>query len=230
MRLFRRRLLAWFQRGGRTFFWREKRITPYEALVTEILLTKTRAELVATIAPLVLERYATPEQLRSAVPHELERLLYPLGLHRKRTAGLIACAKVIVDELGDRVPTSVARLLELPSVGLYAASAIACVVADEPVAVLDANVSRVYQRYFSLPTPPPRLSAAHELLAFSQRVLPRKSAKMFNWAILDLGGTICTAKIPACERCPLTRTCDKSGVPSRSPRTSTVGIRNTRRR
>ncbi len=211
--LFRRKLLAWARRKGRHFFWREPGLTPYAALVTEILLTKTRAELVATVAKQILERYPSPPDLACASPNELEAMLFPLGLHRKRAAGLVACAQYVMEAHGGAIPTTIEELIELPSVGRYAANAIVCVVFDQQVAVLDANVSRIYQRFFSLPEPPERLATAHDLWAVAARLLPPRKAKQFNWAILDLGGLICTAKAPACTVCPLVKNCDRFGVP-----------------
>ncbi len=204
----RRRLLTWAAREGRSFFWRRPGLDAYSALVTEILLVKTRAELVATVARDVLARYPTAEALAQAEWRTLASLLYPLGLHRKRANGLIACARALVDQHGGRVPGTIEQLLELPYVGRYAATAVACVAYDAPVAVLDANVSRIYQRMFSLPAPPDRLASAHELWSTAQHILPEANAKRFNWAILDLGGMICKAKAPSCSRCPVSSICD----------------------
>jgi len=211
----RRRLLAWAAREGRRFFWREPGLTPYEALVTEILLTKTRAELVATTARVVLARYSSIRELSHARAEDLEELLYPLGLYRKRARGLIACAAAVVERHKGSVPSSIAELVELPAVGRYAAHAIACVVYEQAVPVLDANVARIYQRVFSLPPPPERLAIAHDLWSAAEQILPKAKAKAFNWAILDLGGTVCTAKQPRCDHCPLASNCDMAGLPSR---------------
>ena len=213
IRTLRRKLLHWAENNGRHFFWRNPGLSAYEVLVTEILLTKTRAELVATTGREVLDRYRDIVQLSEANVSDLEALLYPLGLHRKRAAGLVACARVIVDKHKGRVPSTIAELMNLPSVGRYAATAIACVVFGHPLAVVDANVARVYRRMYSLPEPPKRLAVAHELWEAAQRILLKERAKQFNWAILDFGGTVCTAKTPQCEKCPLVADCNRTGLP-----------------
>ncbi len=168
--------------------------------------------MVAPIAATLLDRYRDPAALADARLRDLQQLLYPLGLHRKRARHLKACARILVERHDGLVPPSVPELIELPFIGRYAANAIACVAFDMPVAVLDANVSRIYQRVFSLKPPPPRLASAHDLWDFAGRVLPRQRAKQFNWAILDLGGTVCIARSPACARCPLASVCDYSAV------------------
>ena len=126
----------------------------------------------------------------------LSALLYPLGLHRKRARNLILCATELLEKHGGLVPSAVDELLELPYVGRYAANAVASVAFHQPVAVLDANVARIYRRLFSLPAPPNRLSTAHALWGVADDVLSKAKPKEFNWALLDLGGTICTARAP----------------------------------
>jgi A/G-specific adenine glycosylase len=206
----RKALLRWSKNEHRTFFWRESGVSPYALLVTEILLARTRAAAVEPVALNLLRSFPTPIELAEARTSDLERLLLPLGLYRKRAKHLIACARRIVDVFDAGVPPGADELMTLPYVGRYAANAVACFAFDTPRAVIDANVSRVYQRIFSIPKPVNRLSSAHALWDFGQKLLPRSGidAKRFNWAILDLGGTICTPRAPGCSVCPVARLCD----------------------
>ncbi len=221
----RRLLLDWFAANGRDFFWRHPGTKPFAVLLVEMLLTKTRAHLVATVGQQLLSRYPTARSLARARRAALERMLYPLGLHRKRATQLVLCAKALVAEFEESVPSTVPELMTLPYVGRYAANAVACVAFEAQVPVIDANVARIYQRLFSLPPPPDRLATASELWALAERMLPRDQAKAFNWAVLDLGGTICTARAPRCHECPLSRCCD--AAPSLTP--SVVGSGRTPR-
>lgn len=206
----RKALLRWSKHDHRTFFWRRSGVSPYALLVTEILLARTRAESVEPVALNLLSAFPTPKELAEARASELERILLPLGLYRKRARHLIACARRMVDVFDAEVPAGPDELMTLPYVGRYAANAVACFAFGSPRAVIDANVSRVYQRIFSLPKPPNRLSSAHALWRLGQKLLPRSGndAKHFNWAILDLGGTICTPRAPACSKCPVASLCD----------------------
>jgi A/G-specific adenine glycosylase len=208
IRSVRNALLDWAEREGRHFVWRDADVPPFAILLAEMLLSKTRAEVAEPALRTLLDQFPTPQLLARARVEVLERILYPLGLHRKRARNLVACASVLVEKHGGAVPDRVDELMTLPYVGRYAAHAVASVAFDKPLPVLDANVSRIYQRLFSLPPPPERLSSAHDFWSFADRMLPKKQAKAFNWAILDLGGTVCTAKSPACQRCPVRRSCD----------------------
>jgi len=201
-------MLRWGDTHRRRFFWRNQGVSPFAILVVEILLTKTRAEVVAPIAQVLLARFPTPSALARANPRTLERILYPLGLHRKRARQLIGCAVSLAHEHGGEVPAAIAALLELPAVGRYAANAVASVAFGQRRSVIDANIARIYRRVFSLATPPPRLSTADDLWGLATRLLPRKHSKEFTWAMLDLGGTVCAARNPDCPSCPLSRLCD----------------------
>ena len=78
-------------------------------------------------------------------------------------------------------------LTELPGVGRYTADAVARFAFDEPVLPVDTNVRRVLERTGAEFGP----ESAH--------------------ALMDLGATICLARIPRCEACPLADACPSRG-------------------
>jgi A/G-specific adenine glycosylase len=81
-----------------------------------------------------------------------------------------------------------ADLTELPGVGPYTAAAIDCFAFGDDVLPVDVNVERVRRRTgqaFSS-------SAAH--------------------ALMDLGATICLARVPRCDDCPLRAGCRSRGI------------------
>ena len=78
-------------------------------------------------------------------------------------------------------------LTELPGVGRYTADAVARFALDRPVLPVDTNVRRVLERTHGTFGP----DAAH--------------------ALMDLGATVCLARIPRCDECPLARACPSRG-------------------
>ena len=80
-----------------------------------------------------------------------------------------------------------ANLTELPGIGPYTAAAVGCFAFGRPVLPVDTNVARVRDRTGA---------------AFSHR-----SAQ----ALMDLGATICLARIPRCALCPLAAGCPSRG-------------------
>src|SRR5690242_12658579 len=77
-RWLRRRVLAWFDAHGRDFPWRERR-DPYRVLIAEILLQRTRADLVRPAFEEFIARYPNAASLAAAKPSDVIRLLRPLG-------------------------------------------------------------------------------------------------------------------------------------------------------
>jgi A/G-specific adenine glycosylase len=78
-------------------------------------------------------------------------------------------------------------LTELAGVGRYTADAVARFALDEPVLPVDTNVRRVLERTGGDFGP----ASAH--------------------ALMDLGATVCLARIPRCDACPLAERCPSRG-------------------
>jgi A/G-specific adenine glycosylase len=78
-------------------------------------------------------------------------------------------------------------LTELPGVGRYTADAVACFALDRPVLPVDVNVRRVQERTGA---------------AFDHTCAQ---------ALMDLGATICIARVPRCDDCPLAQACPSRG-------------------
>jgi A/G-specific adenine glycosylase len=80
-----------------------------------------------------------------------------------------------------------ADLTALPGVGRYTADAVACFAFGRDVVPVDVNVRRVRER-----------TGAEFGPAAAQ-------------ALMDLGATVCLARIPRCEQCPLAADCPSRG-------------------
>jgi A/G-specific adenine glycosylase len=78
-------------------------------------------------------------------------------------------------------------LTDLPGIGRYTADAVARFALDRPVLPVDTNIRRVLERSGGEFGP----ASAH--------------------ALMDLGATICLARIPRCHICPLEENCPSRG-------------------
>lgn len=199
---FRRDLLDWSEGNLREFPWREGDLTPYEVMIAEILLQRTRAENVVSVYDEFLDRFPDLGALADAEQPEVAELLRPLGLHNRRSSSLME----IADELnGEDFPRTEEELLELPHVGRYVANAVLCFGYGEPAAVVDSNVIRIYQRVFGIEEDRQR---SQTLWNFAERVLPNQRAERFNLALLDFAAQVCTSASPRCEDCFANRYCE----------------------
>jgi A/G-specific adenine glycosylase len=55
------------------------------------------------------------------------------------------------------------------------------------------------------------------LWAMSEVLVPRKQVFDFNQALMDFGATVCVARKPKCDACPMTKLCTSYPVLSSTP-------------
>ncbi len=207
VRAFRTPLLRWFHRHGRALPWRRTR-DPYGVLVSEFMLQQTQVARVEAYYPRFLSRYPTIHDLARATPAEVREAWDGLGYYR-RAANLHRHAQVVVAERNGTIPDDPRELRELPGVGRYTAGAVACFAFERAEPAVDTNVARVIRRAFH---PRARGRGALEtarLWTTAAALLPRAGPRAWalNQALMELGATVCTARVAHCGRCPVSRIC-----------------------
>ena len=201
-RAFRRSIPAWGREHRRSFPWRETD-DPFEILVAEVLLQRSRGTTVAKVHRELFRRWPDAGALARARVTSIESVIRPLGL-AKRAATLHAMAADVA--AAGEVPCTQEGLLALPGVGRYAANATLAVAFGRPSPVVDGVTARVYRRYFGQTAAIPA-SEDDALWALVTRVSPRTRSREWNWAVLDLAALVCLPKVPRCDECPLRRSC-----------------------
>jgi A/G-specific adenine glycosylase len=175
-------------------------VTPWQVLVSEFMLQQTPVARVEPVWEEWVRRWPTPSATAAASTADVLRAWGKLGYPR-RAKRLHECATVIVRDHGDVVPDDVGTLLGLPGIGAYTARAIACFAYGHRVPVVDTNVRRVVARAVrgrADATP------ASTDLADVAALLPRDAtAPRFSVALMELGATVCTSRVPRCGVCPL---------------------------
>ena len=101
--------------------------------------------------------------------------------YNRRAVSLQRAARVVAE---DGWPDD---LTELPGVGPYTADAVACFAFGRPVLPVDVNVRRVQER--------------------TGEAFDHTCAQ----ALMDLGATVCIARVPRCGECPLAAACPSRG-------------------
>ena len=198
-------LLAWYDRHGRSLPWREDRPDPYRVWLSEVMLQQTTVAAVKGYFATFTARWPTIEALARARDEEVMAAWAGLGYYA-RARNLLACARTVA--AAGAFPSTAAALAELPGIGAYTSAAIAAIAFGERVAVVDGNVERVMARLIALDRPPK--SAAAEVRAAVEAMLPAARPGDFAQAMMDLGATICTPRKPACALCPVRGWCTAS--------------------
>ena len=121
----RRALLRWYRNAGRHDLpWRQTH-DPWQVLLAELMLQRTRADLVAPVYLETIRRWPTAQALGDANPAHARRVLSPLGLAH-RSSRLQDAAQACAGG----VPRTYEGLIEIPGVGRYAATATLCLAFD----------------------------------------------------------------------------------------------------
>lgn len=182
----------------RSFPWRRSERSSYELVIAEVLLQQTRAEQAAKVFPTLVDQCPDWLGLASTPRPDLEELLRPLGLQRRRAAALQALARVVIER---GLPARASELEALPGVGQYMARAIAAQLSSEVVAPIDTNVARVLERVFG----PRRLADIRhdpDLQALALALVPPSDPGGYLVALLDFASAICRPRAPRCHECP----------------------------
>ena len=200
-------LNAWFADAARPLPWRAAEVSPWAVLVSEFMLQQTQVARVVPKWEAWIRRWPTPAALASEPPAEAVRAWDRLGYPR-RALWLHRAAVEIVERHGGEVPDDLDALLALQGIGPYTARAIAAFAFGRRHPVVDTNTRRVIARAVLGQAQPGPPSTARDLAEMSA-VLPESdaAARVFNAAAMELGATVCTARTPDCDACPIATAC-----------------------
>ena len=204
------RLSAWYPHAARDLPWRRTEFHndfgAWGTLVSEFMLQQTPVNRVIPHLNAWLTRWPTPVALAAASPAEVVHQWANLGYPR-RALWLHKAAIEIAERHDGVVPRDVDALLALSGIGDYTARAVAAFAYGDRHPVVDTNTRRVLARAIqgqAQPAPPSRRD-----LGLMESLLPASDAEsaIFNAAAMELGATVCTARTPRCEICPLLDGC-----------------------
>jgi A/G-specific adenine glycosylase len=139
-----------------------------------------------------LERFPTVASCAAASAGDVVRMWAGLGYNR-RAVNLHRAAVA----MGERVPDTLEELMALPGIGPYTARAVLAFAYERDVGVLDVNVIRSLTR----------LHGRAVSQAEADALVPAGQGWTWNQALLDLGATVCTARAPKCDACPVAAGC-----------------------
>ena len=209
----------WFAANQRELPWRIDP-TPWGVMVSEFMLQQTPVKRVLPVWEQWLSRWPQPRDLAAEPAAEALRAWGRLGYPR-RALRLHGAATAITTDHSGEVPRTYEELIALPGVGDYTAAAIVSFAFGGRAVVMDVNIRRFLARYVNgQPSAPAHVTAAERALAES--LVSDNQPAVWAAATMELGQTICTARDPACDRCPVAAGCAwlAAGKPGADQRTT----------
>ena len=230
LKIFQRRLLAWFGKHQRDLPWRASR-DPYRIWVAEVMLQQTRIAAVRPYYQRFLRRFPRVDSLARAPQDEVLKLWSGLGYY-SRARNLHRAAKEIVVHHGAKFPRDFEAALRLPGIGSYTAAAVLSIAYGVPLAVLDGNVARVLARLGAIRGDLRAPRRCQSLAVTAKQLLAAEAPGDWNQALMELGETVCLPQTPRCQACPVSGACrayaqgavDRIPSPRRKPATVQMKI------
>jgi endonuclease-3 len=176
--------------------------------VATILSAQCTDKRVNMVTPHLFARWPGPAALARAPQPELEAVIRTTGFFRAKAKSLLGCSRALVDRHGGEVPRTLADLVKLPGVGRKTANVVLGsgfgIVSG---VVVDTHVGRITRR-LGLTREADAVRAERDLIA----VVPERHWIAFSHRLIEHGRTVCTARAPRCDGCPLAAVCPRVGV------------------
>ncbi|OGF53271.1 MAG: A/G-specific adenine glycosylase [Candidatus Fraserbacteria bacterium RBG_16_55_9] len=217
MKRFVQNLLNWYEANRRTLPWRKTKDS-YRIWVAETMLQQTRVAAAKRYYERFIEEFPTVESLAQASLDRVLKVWEGLGYYA-RARNLHCAAQIVTQEHNGVLPKDKRELLSLPGIGRYTVGAILSIAFGQDEPVLDGNIRRVLCRVFHVTENPRLRRVERRLELLLVRLLPKGHAGTFNQALMELGATICTPRVPRCAVCPVEELCvaKRLGVQSELP-------------
>lgn len=205
------KIIDWHQNYGRDFPWRHTK-DPYRIMIAEFMLHRTKAGQVVPVYLEFIEKYSDIETLAKANLEDIKKVTEHLGLHW-RAKHFFEAAKYIIENHNGKFPEDYGKLQEIPGVGEYIAGAILTICFNKSAPVVDSNIARFINRYFSLNLSG-EIRRKKNIVELSVKLFEYENPGDLLFAIVDFTSLICKPVKPLCDKCSLKNDCKYINGPS----------------
>jgi len=182
--------------------------TTWELLVATILSAQCTDVRVNQVTPELFNRWPRPADLAAAEQDELEEVIRPTGMFRRKASSLRVAAKIVDENHDGEVPAEMDDLVALPGVGRKTAKVVlGQAFGITAGVVVDTHVQRVARRLGLA-----REKDAERIATELEALVPRAEWITFPMRLILHGRKVCTARSPHCDTCVLNEVCPRVGV------------------
>jgi endonuclease-3 len=182
--------------------------TPLELLVATILSAQSTDVQVNKVTRELFEKYRSVFDYADADISELEKDIYSTGFYRNKAKHLQQSARVIIEDFGGEVPSTMENLLELPGVARKTANIVLARGFGVKAGIaVDTHVKRLATRLGFTENKDP-VKIEKDLM----ELVDRNEWDDFSLALILHGRNVCFARKPACGECVVNHLCPSSIV------------------
>ena len=178
---------------------------PLELLVATVLSAQCTDARVNLVTPRLFTRFPDAKAYAHADVHEVEELIRSTGFFRAKAAHIVAIGQAIEDRYDGEVPACLDELVTLPGVGRKTSNVVLGNAFGVPGLTIDTHFGRLARRFgWTQETDPVKVESA------VGKLFPPSDWTILSHRVIAHGRTLCTARRPKCERCPLRDLCPSS--------------------
>lgn len=185
------------------------------------MLQQTYVSRVLEKFPQFLRRFPTMRALAAATQKDVVIAWQGMG-YNNRAVRLHRLAKTVVHQHGGKLPRNFQDLIQLPGVGRYTANAVLSSAFGKDAPVVDVNVRRFFSRVFWKMDATTDMRPLDDIWNMAEQLAPAGKAYQWNQAVMDLGATVCIARDPRCDVCPVGSYCRSKSAMKRAAPTSSA--------
>jgi A/G-specific adenine glycosylase len=175
-------LYTFYDKEARVLPWRSDP-SPYEVLVSEIMLQQTQVPRVIEKYNEFMRTFPTIHSLAQAPTDQLLNVWQGLGYNR-RALNLRKAAQALVAQHNGNLPQTLEELDALPGIGPATAASISAFAFNKPVVFIETNVRSVFIHFFFKNKEEVRDG---EILPLVEQALDRTNSRKWYSAIMDYG-------------------------------------------
>ena len=200
--------------------------TPLELLIATRLSAQCTDARVNIVTKELFSRYQTAADFAAATPEDIEPIIRSCGLFKTKARDIVAMCRMIQQDFGGEVPSTIEDLTRLPGVGRKTANLVCGDVFGQPAVVTDTHFIRITGRLGLTESKDP-----YRVEMDLRKLLDPAESNDFCHRTVLFGRDVCRAQNPKCGECPLYSLCRDKGskkkmsVPSR--RTNKKTNKNT---
>ena len=180
--LFKKLIYDYYRNHKRKFPFREN-ITPYNVLISEIMLQQTQTGRVSDKFLKFITKFPDFLSLSSASLEEVLIEWKGLGYNRRAIA-LKKIAETIIKDFNGELPDSLETLKSFPQIGHNTASSILTFAFNKPMAFIETNIRRVYIYFFF-----PNKSKVNDkdIMTIVKKTIDNNNPREWYYALMDYG-------------------------------------------
>ena len=186
----------------------EQAEAPFQILSATLLSARTQDATTHAASTRLFRRARTPRAMAALPVGEVERLIYPVSFYRHKARHVKAACRMIVEQFGGRVPSTMEALLTLPGVGRKTANLVLILAFSSRQNIcVDTHVHRISNRLGWVRTRTPDETEQALYAATEPRWWPLINLYLVTW-----GQNVCRPMYPRCDDCVLNAMCLRVGV------------------